>query len=1115
MSETKEKSTTKTKKKTTGEKSSAANKTVKKETTAKKKQDQPKAKKMTKAEMAEYEKEQARIAAENEARAKEIRAIKDDIFLIISIAIAALLVLSNFKLSGVAGEMVNGALFGLFGWLAYLVPLFIVVCVGFFLANRGNKKRRYIPKFIASFLIFVFLAAIIQGAVGDVTEEMSPMDYYEYAKAHKSGGGLVGGIICSFLVHWFDVIGSYIILATLELICIFFVTGKALLRSMTEGLHERNEEKARKRKELDELYEDYLSSEEAEDYLENSRASVESMLPGGDREERIRPAAEMQQEETAGRGLKMAVDYDEAESDAEEREFEESLKKSHLRKEKKEKTGKINFFGGRTETKPYSIPKAEEAEAAAAETERTEIALSEDPVEIIEDNTEDNDSIYESELDKKFSGKKELKETTVLNRRAISIFKPRAEEKEYVTDGEDDYLRREYEEDRYVESLHGPDEDEGYEDMYESTYTDPFAQEDTSYVPVEEKPEVRETEPEIEVRLPEDIFDEEPEKIDLSYDDEPEVRDYSYVAESFDKKEEKKEISFSETALKDKSEFNYSKDELAKTMDSVPYALSSAANKPLNYHKDAQPIALRDEQKTAAGQDIGLVEEKNNQMAIKPMPKPYEFPPIELLEAPVRKNNQDNSNELAETAEKLQKTLDSFGVRVTISNVQRGPSVTRYEIQPEVGVKVSRITNLADDIKLNLAAADIRIEAPIPGKAAVGIEVPNRENTMVTFRELVESDEFANAKGKIPFTVGKSIDGANIIGDIAKMPHLMIAGSTGSGKSVCINTIIMSILYEFKPEDVKLIMIDPKVVELSVYNGIPHLLIPVVTDPKKAAAALNWACVEMDERYKKFAELSVRDLKGYNEKVKAEAERGHSDPDYPVMPQMVIIVDELADLMMVASNEVEDSICRLAQKARACGMHLIIATQRPSVNVITGLIKANIPSRIAFAVSSGVDSRTILDNVGAEKLLGKGDMLYYPTGMTKPVRIQGCFVSDKDVNAVVDFIRRENEPAVYNESINEKIARSNDEGKAAEAKGAAQSDDGRDEYFEEAGRLIIEKEKASIGMLQRAYKVGFNRAARIMDQLAEAGVVSEEDGNKPRQILMTAADYEAMLRNEQ
>ncbi len=481
------------------------------------------------------------------------------------------------------------------------------------------------------------------------------------------------------------------------------------------------------------------------------------------------------------------------------------------------------------------------------------------------------------------------------------------------------------------------------------------------------------------------------------------------------------------------------------------------------------------------------------------VPKQYMFPPISILQKG-KAAAGDSARELKETAVRLQQTLSTFGVRVTITDISQGPSVTRYELQPEQGVKVSKIVGLSDDIKLNLAATDIRIEAPIPGKAAVGIEVPNKENMPVALRDLLETKEFDEFPSNLAFAVGKDIAGKVVVSDIAKMPHMLIAGATGSGKSVCINTLIMSILYKAHPNDVKLIMVDPKVVELSVYNGIPHLLIPVVTDPKKASAALQWGVAEMDHRYKQFAEYNVRNLKEFNKKME-KSQTG------PKLPQIVIIVDELADLMMVCPGEVETAICRLAQLARAAGIHLIIATQRPSVDVITGLIKANMPSRVAFSVSSGVDSRTILDMVGAERLLGKGDMLFYPQGYSKPARVQGAFVSDQEVSDVVDFLKNQVLGNVYAEDVEEKLKHLESSGSGGMVSGGSEVD----ELFEKAGRLIIDKDKASIGMLQRALQIGFNRAARIMDQLCQYGVVGEEEGTKPRKILMSPEQFETLL----
>lgn len=532
-----------------------------------------------------------------------------------------------------------------------------------------------------------------------------------------------------------------------------------------------------------------------------------------------------------------------------------------------------------------------------------------------------------------------------------------------------------------------------------------------------------------------------------------------------------------------------------------PKQVVTASGKVIETDTEAlQKKLVKKREEAAKEGDLSVTQEiKQKEEIVK---KEYQFPPLTLLKK--GKAAVFSDREYKETAIKLQKTLQNFGVGVTVTNISCGPSVTRYELHPEQGVKVSKIVSLADDIKLSLAAADIRIEAPIPGKSAVGIEVPNKENNMVYLRDILEADNFRNHSSKIAFAVGKDIGGQVVVTDIAKMPHLLIAGATGSGKSVCINTLIMSIIFKADPEDVKLIMVDPKVVELSVYNGIPHLLLPVVTDPKKASGALNWAVAEMTDRYNKFAQYNVREIKGYNAKV--ESIKDIDDENKPKkMPQIIIIIDELADLMMVAPGEVEDSICRLAQLARAAGIHLVIATQRPSVNVITGLIKANVPSRVAFAVSSGVDSRTIIDMNGAEKLLGKGDMLFYPAGYPKPMRVQGAFVSDTEVSQVVDFLTEQGMTPDYDMEVESMIASAPSGG---EVKGGGND---RDEYFVQAGKFIIDKDKASIGMLQRMFKIGFNRAARIMDQLAEAGVVGEEEGTKPRKVLMSTEEFDEML----
>ncbi|MBP5599091.1 MAG: DNA translocase FtsK [Lachnospiraceae bacterium] len=517
--------------------------------------------------------------------------------------------------------------------------------------------------------------------------------------------------------------------------------------------------------------------------------------------------------------------------------------------------------------------------------------------------------------------------------------------------------------------------------------------------------------------------------------------------------------------------------------------------------KPARPVKKAEAE--APSFDIGK-EIKNEENDIEK--REYIFPPRTLLNKGTKKAG-DSTQSIRQTAQKLQDTLAIFGVEATVTDISQGPTVTRFELQPKLGVKVSRIKNLSDDIKLNLAASEIRIEAPIPGKAAIGIEVPNKEAQPVVFRDLIDTPEYNNFDSNLAFAVGKDIAGKTIVYGIDNFPHLLIAGATGSGKSVCINTLIMSIIYKANPDDVKLIMIDPKVVELSVYNGIPHLLLPVVTDVKKASATLAYAVNEMHERYKKFSEVGVREISGYNR----EIEKNGEDSFNQKMPHIVIIVDEVADLMLQERKNVEDSICSLAQLARAAGIHLIIATQRPSVDVITGIIKANMPSRIAFAVSSNVDSRTILDMGGAEELLGKGDMLFFPKGLKKPVRLQGGFISDKEVNSVVEFLKKQGSPS-YDAMIEEKIRSCEKSSDSSGGSGAmGDGGDGNDEMFVEAGFYIIDSDKASIGMLQRKFKMGFNRAARVMDQLADAGVVGPDLGTKPREILMSHEQFENYL----
>lgn len=579
----------------------------------------------------------------------------------------------------------------------------------------------------------------------------------------------------------------------------------------------------------------------------------------------------------------------------------------------------------------------------------------------------------------------------------------------------------------------------------------------------------------------------EPEKVNIAVEEEPHKE-----TRRERKLREKEEAKRKALELDDQITINLNNDNISKADEKTKKYNHDKDD--LSYLGEEKLFKQEEEQKESKTKEVLQLEH-----AVTVEDKDYKFPPITLLSQGDPKEIKGGKKAVTETASKLQKTLYSFGVSAKVENVSVGPAITRYELKPAEGVRVSKIANLADDIALNLAAESIRIEAPIPGKQAVGIEIPNTENEVVHLRDIIASDAFQGHKSKLAFALGKDVAGKEVVTDIAKMPHVLIAGATGSGKSVCINTLIASIIYKAKPSEVKLLMVDPKVVELSVYNGIPHLLIPVVTDPKKAAGALAWAVQEMINRYNLFAKKGVRDIKGYNEAVEKEGETGK-------LPQIVIIIDELSDLMMASPKEVEDSICRLAQMARAAGMHLVIATQRPSVDVITGVIKANIPSRISFAVSSQVDSRTILDMVGAEKLLGKGDMLFYPSGAPKPTRIQGAFVSDKEVEKLVEFLKSQGE-VTYSDEILEQIENSDKTDKELEEESDDQTSD---PLLMEAIETVVETQQASTSFIQRRFKVGYARAGRIIDQMEERGIISGYQGSKPREVLMSKERWQEL-----
>ncbi len=950
-------------------------------------------------------------------------AVKNEVMLIVIFAAAIFIFLCiTGIIKGAAATGISNAMFGIFGLLAYLIPVFIFVGFAFGISNRGNTVA--VVKMVSSVILFFLLGvlaymlmkqdAMLKG--GSLIQEL-----YETSSEHRAGGGVLFGSIAHGMYKLMGFGGTLFVVVVLGIICIVFITEKSFLSGVKKGssyLIETAKEDAVRMREyrqsLRDEYEDYEDYEDYDDYEAEEDEDYETPI---------------RKEKAHSKRSKRV------------REEKSELPKENVRRMDKRARGVVSSSAitlkagmpqntGRQDIHEIVLLDEEMGAADAGLFEEIKVQPYHEAM-----SPEGADTVYTE---------KEYTDTAYA-------------EEEY-TDTAD--IETQYPNTEYMEPA---DADSGFSEMEETAYSEElYAEEVDGFT---------------------DNTETDSEMADY-FTDNPGVSAERSFWDGFDA------VEYDAEAINSMPE--------PVTEDTVlpqPVAEQSMT-------AEAQRTPEQQEAVSEAGIQLPMTATEQQEEA----PKPYQLPPLDLLKKGDGKKG-DSANQLKETALHLQQTLQTFGVRVTITDISQGPSVTRYEMQPEQGVKVSKIVGLTDDIKLNLAATDIRIEAPIPGKAAVGIEVPNKETSAVALRDLLESDTFQNFSSNLAFAVGKDIGGQVVVTDIAKMPHVLIAGATGSGKSVCINTIIMSILYKANPADVKLIMIDPKVVELSVYNGIPHLMIPVVTDPKKASAALNWGVTEMNDRYKKFADLNVRDLKGYNK----AAEMGKTNPDgEPLhkLPQIVIIVDELADLMMVASGEVEESICRLAQLARACGIHLVIATQRPSVDVITGLIKANMPSRIAFSVSSGVDSRTILDMNGAEKLLGKGDMLFYPQGYTKPARVQGAFVSDSEVSDVVDFLKNQMLGNVtYSSDIEEKIKSMQSLTGAA---GSAGSGGGSefDTYFAEAGKFVIEKEKASIGMLQRVFKIGFNRAARIVDQLEDAGVVGAEEGTKPRRILMSMEQFQ-------
>lgn len=1009
----------------------------------------------------------------------------EEIAIIVTFAISIFLFLSNLGVCGPVGAFLKAMQLGLFGSLGYLFPLVLSFLVTFEVSNQENTYATL--KMIAAICIMIFAAAILQLTFAGGVENRNLGDFFVEAEEQGIGGGIIGGALALILYGIAGKVGAILILIAAILICFVYITEKPLARMFARGsMHaaERATEKAR---------EDFSLM------AENARIHHAKRL-----EER----ASKRGDDIPARGVNLDATM-------------LSAKPLETEAEGKRKLDSIPVLktGGEIDL-PLNT------RHPSAVLSREELSLRNRSFYIKDEA--DNESSKEScqVPDQHAAQNAGFAEDSIVKNPAADDKKPQMETEAEIP-AVDFTLKAAHEEPDYnifTGQISGLGQNS--EDAPDTRRREPEEiRRNADNIP----PETPETDPEeIKIELPEpedeihdvNVTGDPSDTIGCDFKDTSDDKSHSHPNAGVMKPEAYDDNPYDAA----ESRLSAAEERALRTGSTEPINTEASAPDKIRLHSgdgesgnrriitsngkvidsDVESIQKKIEaRKQEAASDADNAKVQQEILEKKPV-KPYVFPPLTLLKRG-GEQDMDSREEIQKNAIILQQTLKSFGVGVTVTNVTVGPAVTRYELQPEIGVKVSKITSLSDDIKMRLAAADIRIEAPIPGKSAVGIEVPNKKSQVVYLGDVLSSKEFQSSKAKIAFGVGKDIAGNTVVTDIAKMPHLLIAGATGSGKSVSINTLIMSIIYKYKPEDVRMIMVDPKVVELQVYNGIPHLLIPVVTDPKKAAAALNWCVAEMTDRYKKFAATGSRDLKGYNEKV----EQVRKDPEIPEdqkpekLPQIVIIIDELADLMMVSAQEVEDAICRIAQLARACGMHLVIATQRPSVNVITGLIKANVPSRIAFAVSSGVDSRTIIDMNGAEKLLGKGDMLFFPQGLPKPIRVQGAFVSDEEVQTVVDFLK-ENTEAEYNDNIKNTL-----DNPGSGAGGGAQND--RDELFNEAGALIIESEKASIGMLQRKFRIGFNRAARIMDQLAEAQVVGPEEGTKPRKILMTIDEFDQMI----
>ena len=1010
--------------------------------------------------------------------------IRKEIWIFVLLAVTAILFLGSFNMAGSFGEALYRFQHGLFGTLGYVFPFLFFGAAIYLMVSMKKYGPVAIVITAVGLVAFLLLCGIFEFINGKgMLRSLTLGDYYKLG-TESFNGGLFGGMLFKLLFPALGMLGSYAVLLILEVVCVIFITGKSVLSPLKAG---------------------------GKKIVESTRNGVEHykqdrVARSEQREQRIKERQEERQRQQAAEQERLknrATGVELAGTDL-MKPFVEDRSGGQRDKKKERKPGFVEDVSKET---TMTVEEALDAMPGPV--------IGDDPNASYARPGKKND--IDRLLDRVEKKEAERRGDPVRKAEAVSAVtpagpldrEPGAEAEPQTSDRPGTYIAgRDTRTLSELEALDRPvagqdsrrrggaaaaEEDPG------STWTAGKSSgihvSGVSAKGLQPDGTIPEFSDETEFPVPGEWYD---------YND-PEESLPEELMESLDPADALRQLS-GELPGREAAKKPAGQESIWSTGKSDRESTAGKSFTPAG----SQPSGNAQAAYRTAGKMItgGIVTPGVAKPIIK---KDYKAPPISLLTVPETKKG-NNRDELQETAQTLVDTLRNFGVNVQVTDISCGPAVTRYELHPDQGVKVSRIVALADDIKLNLAAADIRIEAPIPGKAAVGIEVPNKENNTVYLREILKSDAFTKASSKLTVGIGCDIAGDPVVADLAKMPHLLIAGATGSGKSVCINTLIVSVLYKASPEEVRFIMIDPKKVELSSYNGIPHLLTPVVTDPKKAAAALNWAVAEMTDRYQRFADFAVRDIKSYNRKLddmRAEREASglEPDPDLPEkMSQIVIVVDELADLMMVSPAEVEEAICRIAQLARAAGIHLVIATQRPSVNVITGLIKANVPSRIAFAVASGIDSRTILDMVGAEKLLGKGDMLFYPTGYPKPVRVQGAFVTDEEVEKVVQYVSNQRLTPGRGGSLEESLANAGREGFSAPG-----SD--RDELFEQCGRFVIDKEKATIGNLQRAFRIGFNRAARIMDQLCEAGVVGPEEGTKPRQVLMTPEEFEEYIGN--